>query len=141
MSPNLLQVDVLLRLTYMSLPYYCKKYACNGKLVSPQTRINHQRADLRSQTASHQNSHRFAGPPIAPPIAGPSSASPVLPGRLHHMPAPLPPPSDFPEYVNTSTTLLGQPMIDKDIISGVGTDVLALQTQVYTYDPLFNPVL
>jgi hypothetical protein len=55
------------------------------------------------------------------------------------MPAPLPPPSDFPEYVNTSNTLLGQPMIDKDIISGIGTDVLALQTQVYAYDPLFDP--
>ena len=53
--------------------------------------------------------------------------------------APLPPPSDFPEYVNTSNTLLGQLMIDKDIISGIGADVLTLQTQVYTYDPLFDP--
>ena len=110
----------------MSLPYYCKKYACNGKLVSLQTRINHQWADLRSQTASHQNSRRFAGLPIAPPIAEPSSASPVLPGRLHHMLAPLPPPSNFPKYINMSNTLLGQLMIDKDIISSIGTDVLAL---------------
>jgi hypothetical protein len=38
-----------------------------------------------------------------------------------------------------SNTLLRQLMIDKDIISGVGTNILALQTQVYVYDPLFDP--
>jgi hypothetical protein len=76
--------------------------------------------------ASHQNSRKLAGPAIAPPIAGPSSASPVLPGRLHHTPAPLLPPSDFPEYVNTSNILLEQPTIDKDIYSGVGSEVLGL---------------
>ena len=123
----------------MPVRCYCKDYACNGKLVSWQTKSNHQRADLRSQTASHQNSHKLAGPAIAPPIAGPSSASPVLPGRLHHTPAPLLPPSDFPEYVNTSNILLEQPTIDKDIYSGVGSEVLGLQTQAYTYHSLFDP--
>jgi hypothetical protein len=52
--------------------------------------------------ASHQNSCKLIGPPII----GPSLASPVLPGRLHHTPAPSLPPSDFPKYINTSNTLI-----------------------------------
>jgi hypothetical protein len=126
-------------LTYMSLPCYCKKYACNGKLVSPQTRINHQQADLRNQTASYQNLHKFAGPPTIPPITGPSSASPMLPGHLHHVPAPLPPPSYFPKYINMLNSLLKQLMIDKDISSSVGSKAFALQTQMHAYHICFDP--
>ncbi len=126
-------------LAYMPVHCYCKEYECNRKLISPQTKFNHQWADLRSQTASHQNSCRFAGPPIAPPLVGPSSASPVLPGHLLHTPAPPPPPSDFPKYVNTSNTLPKQLTIDKDINSGVSSEVLALQALAYAYHPLLHP--
>jgi hypothetical protein len=65
----------------------------------------------------------------------------VLPRHLHHTPAPLLPPSDFSEYVNTSNILLKQPTIDKDIYSGVGSEVLGLQTQAYMYHSLFDPNL
>ncbi len=88
--------------------------------------------------ASHQNLGKLAGPPIAP-IAGPSSASPVLPGHLHHVLVPLLPPSDFPEYVNTSNTLIKQLAIDKDITSGIGSEVFALQTQAHAHCPFFDP--
>jgi hypothetical protein len=85
--------------------------------------------------ASHQNSCKLIGPPIV----GPSSASPVLPGHLRHMPAPSLPPSDFPEYVNTSNTLIEQLMIDKDINSGIGSEVPALQMHAHAHCPLFDP--
>jgi hypothetical protein len=85
--------------------------------------------------ASHQNSCKLIGPPIV----GPSSASPVLPGHLHHTPVPSLPPSDFPEYVNTSNTLIERLTINKDINSSVGSKVLALQTHAHTHCPLFDP--
>ena len=127
------------RLAYMPVCCYCKEYECNRKLISQQTKSNHQQADLRNQTASHQNSCKFAGPPTAPPIVGPSSASPVLPGRLHHAPVPLPPPSYFPKYINASNTLLEQLTINKDISSGVGSKAFALQTQVHAHRIFLDP--
>jgi hypothetical protein len=63
----------------------------------------------------------------------------MLPRHLHHTPAPSLPPSDFSKYVNTSNTLIERLTIDKDINSGIGSEVPALQMHAHTHRPLFDP--
>jgi hypothetical protein len=55
------------------------------------------------------------------------------------MPVPSLPPSDFSKYINASNTLIEQLTINKDINSGIGSEVPTLQTHAYAHCPLFDP--